>query len=122
MKKIQISTSQVKVEAYLSDSHTAGVIWDNLPLSGKVNTWGDEIYFGVPINKKEENPVDEVNIGDLAYWPDGNFFCIFFGKTPISTDPSIKPAGPVNIVGKVDGDPTELKKVSDGEEIQFDKV
>lgn len=121
MKKITITTPQVNVEAKLNDSKTAEAIWDSLPLTGSVQTWGDEIYFGIPVEEKEENPVSEVNVGNLAYWPDGRFFCIFFGKTPISTDSSIIPAGPVNIIGHLVTEPEVLRKVLDGEEIKIDK-
>ncbi len=110
-KKILISTEQVEMEATLNNSKTASLIWDNLPLSGIVNTWGDEIYFSIPVEASSEDAVDVVELGDIAYWPEGKCFCIFFGQTPASTAMEIKPAGPVNLLGRLEGEPELWKKV-----------
>lgn len=122
MKKIKIITTQLEMEAKLNESKTTEELWKNLPLEGTVQTWGDEIYFGVPVTAEEENSVSEVNVGDIAYWPDGMFFCIFFGKTPLSTDEAIIPAGPVNVVGSLLGEPTEWRQVPEGELIKIEKA
>ena len=117
MKKIQIITEKVQMEAELNDSKTAGMIFNALPIEAEVNTWGEEIYFSIPVKTSLENGVEVVKEGDLGYWPQGNAFCIFFGKTPASTDKEIKPASAVNPIGKILGNPHEWKKVSDGEKI-----
>jgi uncharacterized protein len=80
------------MEAELNDSKIAALIWEALPLSAAASTWGDEIYFAIPVKIGLENAVSVVREGDLAYWPEGSCFCIFFGKTPASTDTEIKPA------------------------------
>lgn len=98
--KIKIILDNKEVEAELNDSETAKAIYNTLPIEATFDTWGDEIYFSIPIKMKEENPVDTVELGTLAYWPPGNAFCIFYGKTPNSNG-GIKPASPVNIIGKV---------------------
>lgn len=123
MEKIKIITPQVEMEAELLENESAQAIWDNLPLEGEVNTWGDEIYFSIPVQLEPKDAVSSVNKGDIAYWPEGSSFCIFFGKTPISTDDNdIKPASPVNVMGKVLGDPKEWKKVPAGERIKLEKA
>lgn len=116
-RKIKIKVGKIEVLAQLNDSKIAGFIWNILPVSASVNTWGDEIYFTIPITAKLEKPVDTVEKGDLGYWPEGKCFCIFFGPTPISSENEIKPASSVEIVGKVTGDPTEFKKINSGETI-----
>ena len=121
MRKIKIITSEVEMEAELNQSDTAQAIWEKLPIEGKVKTWGEEIYFEIPVKKKLENGVEVVNEGDLGYWPEGNCFCIFFGKTPISTETEIKPASAVTIIGKLLGDPKEWKKVKAGQKIIIEK-
>lgn len=121
-KKIMIITEAVQMEAELNDSKTAGLIWEALPVSADVSTWGDEIYFAIPVTAGPENAVSVVREGDLAYWPDGRCFCIFFGKTPASTDTEIKPASPVNLVGRFNGDPNLWKKVSAGDKIMLEAV
>ncbi len=65
--------------------------------------------------------MDVVQKGDLGYWPEGNGFCIFFGKTPVSTESEIKPASAVNIIGRLLGNPEDWKKVKDGEKITINR-
>jgi len=122
LKKIMIVTETVRMEAELNDSKTAALIWEALPLSTAASTWGDEIYFAIPIKTGPENAVSVVREGDLAYWPEGSCFCIFFGKTPASTDKEIKPASPVNLVGRFSGAPELWKKVSAGSAIRLEAV
>jgi len=119
--KIMIKTDRVEMEAELNDTRTAGFIWEQLPLKGRVNTWGEEIYFGIPVNAELENAVSVVEKGDLAYWPEGKSFCIFFGRTPASTGEEIRPAGPVNPVGRLLGKPEDWKQVVEGSEITLAK-
>jgi hypothetical protein len=88
-----------------------------LPVKGRVNLWGDEIYFSIPLRLKLEAGQELVSIGDLGYWPDGNAFCIFFGPTLVSQGDEIRPASPVTVFGKVIGDATVFKKVAAGTKI-----
>ncbi len=119
-RRIKIKAGEVEVLAQLNDSEIAGLIWESLPISASVNTWGDEIYFPIPVEAKLENPVEVVEKGDLGYWPEGKCFCIFFGPTPISCKDEIKPASSVEIVGKLSGNPEEFKKVTLGETITLE--
>lgn len=121
VKNITITTEDIKVDASLNDSKTAQKIWDALPIEGRVNTWGDEIYFSIPVKVLLEDAKEVVSEGDLGYWPPGNAFCIFFGPTPASQGDEIRPASPVNIFGKITGDPKVFKKVSSGAKIIIEK-
>jgi uncharacterized protein len=116
-RKIKIVAGKLELEAWLNDTKTAAKVFEALPLTSAVNTWGDEIYFTIPVTAGAEDARDLVSLGDIAYWPPGKAMCIFFGKTPISRGDEIRPASPVNIIGKVEGDLKTLKKVKDGEEI-----
>ncbi len=112
------------VEARLTEESpgTAKKIWDALPVEARANTWGDEIYFGVPVDADPENPREVVELGDLAYWPPGKAFCIFFGRTPASRGDEIRPASAVNVFGKVEGDPKVFKKVRSGERVRIERA
>jgi len=121
VKKITITTGDFKVDASLNDSETAQKIWDALPIESRVNTWGDEIYFSIPVDVGLENAKAVVSEGDLGYWPPGNAFCIFFGPTPASQGDEIRPASPVNIFGKIIGDPKAFKKARSGAKIIVEK-
>lgn len=122
MKKIFISVEDINIEAELNDSKTAEKIWDLLPVEGRVNTWGNEIYFSIGEEIKLEDTANEVvSMGDLAYWPPGEAFCLFFGKTPASQGDDIRAASPVNIFGKVIGDLQVFKQVASGMKISIRK-
>jgi hypothetical protein len=116
-KKIRIITGKVEAEAELNNTRTAQAIWEALPIKGRVNLWGDEVYFSTPLSLKLEAGQELVSIGDLGYWPDGNAFCIFFGPTLVSQGDEIRPASPVTVFGKVIGDATIFKKVAAGTKI-----
>jgi hypothetical protein len=118
MKKIIISANKMDITADLNDSPTAQSIYDALPLNGSVNRWGDEIYFTIPVHLEQEpDAKQDVEIGDLGFWPMGDAFCIFFGRTPISNSDKPRAYNPVNIFGHVTGDATALKNIKSGTEI-----
>jgi len=116
-KKIRIRVGEIEAEAELNDTRTAQAIWEALPVKGRVNLWGDEIYFSIPFSLGLEAGQELVSTGDLGYWPEGNAFCIFFGPTPISQGDEIRPASAVTVFGKVIGDTTTFKKIAGGTEI-----
>jgi hypothetical protein len=101
---------------------TAQAVWDALPLEAQANTWGDEIYFSIPVEVEAENPREIVEMGDLGYWPPGSAFCIFFGPTPMSRGNEIRPASPVNVFGRVEGDPRVFKGVASGDSVRIERV
>tara|TARA_Y100000996_G_scaffold406171_1_gene382217 strand:- start:1456 stop:1824 length:369 start_codon:yes stop_codon:yes gene_type:complete len=119
MSQIKIEFEKISIDADLNDSETANKIKKILPLSSSINTWGDEIYFSVDVDVPEIDSKEIVELGDLAYWPPGNAFCIFFGLTPVSDDKGIRPASPVNIIGKILGDLEILKSVKNGEKVSI---
>lgn len=87
MKRITIVLGEIEISAGLYETDTASAIWNALPIKGKVNRWGDEIYFKIPLKLREEKEAREsVRLGELGYWPVGRAFCIFFGITPVSTE------------------------------------
>jgi len=123
-RKIKISTKDYEITAEMIDknSKTADAIWNSLPFESEVNTWGEEIYFSIPVKVGLENSQDVVDVGDIGYWPPGKAFCIFFGQTPMSEPGKIRPASPVNVFGKVTGDIEVLKKIKDGDKIRVIKL
>ncbi len=123
VRKIRIRAGTLTMDAELNASATATLIWNALPIEAAGQTWGDEIYFGIPVRAQEEKDAQAVvEMGALAYWPPGNAFCIFFGPTPSSRNKNeIRPYSPVNIVGKVLGDATKFKQVRSGTTIRLQR-
>jgi len=121
MKTILIKVNGVELEANLNDSRTAAAIWAALPITTRANTWGDEIYFSIPVKAGPEKGQEVVSVGDLGYWPPGSAFCIFFGPTPMSRGDEIRPASAVTVFGGVVGDATVLRKVGSGASITIER-
>ena len=110
-----IRAGEITVEAELNESATAMAILQALPLEGSATTWGEEIYFQIPVSHDLAPDAKEVvQLGDLAYWPQGQAFCIFFGATPISGPGEIRPASAVNLVGRLLDDPTKFLLIQAG--------
>ena len=110
--RIAIRIGTLSMEAELNETPTAQKIAAALPLRTSFNTWGDEIYFAIPVNADlDDSAQDVVEVGDLGYWPPGKAWCIFFGQTPVSQPGKIMPASTVNVIGKILGDATAFKAV-----------
>ena len=116
------SCGEVFAEFTGESPETARAIWDALPLEAKASTWGDEIYFSIPVDAEAEDPREVVEMGDLGYWPPGGAFCIFFGTTPASRGEEIRPASPVNVFGRVEGDPRVFTSVSSGALVRLERA
>jgi hypothetical protein len=119
--RIRIAVGALSVEAELNQTPTAEKVAAILPFTASFSTWGDEIYFPIPVDSPLDNSAEEVvQLGDLGYWPTGRAFCIFFGPTPMSSAGKIVPASAVNIIGKVIGDATQFKTVMHEREISLE--
>ncbi len=97
----------------LNDSDTANAIWLAAPFDSTTNAWGDEIYFEVPVKNKLENGKKVLEAGEVAYWPEGQALCVFFGPTPISKGKQPEAISEVSPVGKLVGDPRAFEVVGD---------
>ena len=113
MTNIRVTAGKITVTATLDDSKCAGVILDSLPIQSEARRWGDEVYFGIPVDAPEEDPQAEVPPGGVGYWPPGRALCLFFGEKPYS---------PVNIIGQIDGDPNVLADVKDGDTVHVERA
>ncbi len=119
---VRIKAGTVELQAKLNETRTAKALLQILPIKASANTWGNEIYFDVPFNMEIENGKQVVEMGDVAYWPDGPCLCLFFGTTPASRADEIRPASAVTVVGKILSDPKVLKSVRSGAEVTVEKM
>jgi hypothetical protein len=126
LKKIKIlsrAIGEVVAELFEERSpQTVKALWAVLPITARANTWGNEIYFSIGAKIARENADEVVEKGTIGYWPPGEAFCIFFGPTPASKGDEIRAASPVNVLGRISGDPEIFKKVQHGDEIVIDKA
>jgi len=123
MKRLVITAGNISLPAELNDSPTARQVWEALPLEGTASTWGDEIYFAIPVVAAEEPEARaDVAVGELGYWPPGHAFCIFFGPTPASSGPAPRAYSPVNVLGRVLGDATRLRAVRPGTRVRLERA
>lgn len=119
---LRVVTGSISARATLDGSRTARAVWEALPIEAPAQTWGDEIYFTIPVALPEEDAQAVVERGDLGYWPPGRAFCLFFGPTPASRGDECRPASPVNVFGRVDGDPTAFRTVRAGTRVRLERV
>jgi hypothetical protein len=122
MRRIRISSEDVVQTATLNDTATARLVWEALPFDVTASRWGDELYFTIPIEACAEREQATVSVGDLAYWEPGNAFCLFWGPTPTSYGEEIRPANPVTVFGKLDGDPLEFDEFRSGDRVRVDRA
>ena len=123
MRRLSITINDIELKAILFDTPTAEAIYNVLPINGHAQKWGDEIYFSIPVKMDEEAYArEEVEVGDLAFWPVGSAFCIFFGKTPVSRDNKPRAYSPVNVFGKIEGNLDVLKNVNSQSLVQVEKL
>ena len=100
-KKIEIAFQENKIEAVLNDTVTSKKLLKMLPIKSEVNLWGNELYFEIPLKADLENGKELMEIGNIAFWPSGNAFCIFFGPTPAGDGSQPRAISPVTVIGKI---------------------
>ena len=121
MNYIKITTGTTTIKAEVYNTTTAQEIIKSLPIESKVNRWGGEIYFTIPVSVPiEDDSRDALEPGELGYWPTGNAFCIFFGSTPASQGEECRATSNVNVFGKVVGDLSPLWDIEDGTEVMVE--
>lgn len=123
MNRIIISVGDTALQAELNDTPTARQVWEVLPIEGRANVWGDEIYFEIPVKASLESDArEDVEVGELGYWPVGGAFCIFYGPTPVSRGDKPRAYSPVNILGRVLDDATQLMGTPQGIQVRITRA
>jgi len=123
MNRITIEVDGITLNAELNDGETATRIWERLPFEASANVWGEEIYFAICVEIEEaEDARAELAVGELAFWPVGNAFCIFFGPTPVSEGDEPRAYSPVNVFGRITDDTAPLKGVANGATVRVERA
>jgi hypothetical protein len=123
MTRIRFDFGTLTLDAEVLDTPTAKAIAAALPISSSALTWGEEVYFEVPVKaKREADARAVVTPGEVAYWPDGHAIALGFGRTPISQGEETRLASPCNIFARALGDVKALAKVRAGARIKVTKI
>jgi hypothetical protein len=118
MTRIRFDFGTLSLEAELLDTPTARAIASALPLASAVLTWGEEVYFEIPVKvAREQGARAVVTPGEVAYWPEGHCIALGFGRTPISQGDETRLASPCNIFAKALGDVKTLARVRAGAKV-----
>jgi hypothetical protein len=123
MARVRFDFGEVQIEAETLETPTAEKILTALPLEATAQTWGEEVYFGVGVSAaREEGARDVVELGEIAYWPDGEAIAIGFGRTPVSRGAEIRLASPVNVWAHAKDDVRKLNGVRAGTRIAVGRI
>ena len=120
MSSINLKFSSYNIVIKLRPTPTANAIKSILPCKSIIKTWGEEIYFEMPIQKDlslDNDAKDVINFGEIAYWIEGKCIAIGYGKTPISQNNEIRLAAKTNIWGDAELNTKKLKNIKDGNEV-----
>ena len=119
MTKIRMKWPQGELTATLADTPTAKALVAALPAKSRANTWGDEVYFSLPVGVKLEPDAREVvDPGTVCFWVQGSSLALPYGPTPVSRGTECRLVTKVNVLGKFDGDPRKLATVRDGDAVE----
>src|SRR5215470_7627531 len=122
-RHIRLTVGSVQLVVELKPNKTADEIYAALPVEAPLNTWGEEFYFKLPgVKDYRETATSQVKVGDVAFWGAGQVLAIFFGRTPMSMGPDPVPADRVNIVGRIVGDATVLRRAMESPTIRVERV
>lgn len=119
---IRLSSDGTLVTVDLDGSELAEKIVEELPLESRVSTWGEEIYFPIPVESEPGSLTQDVEVGDVAFWHEGQSLAVFFGPTPMSEDEQPVPADDVELVGTVSSGLDELSGFRAGQAIEVEVV
>jgi hypothetical protein len=123
MARIRFEFATLTLEAELLDTPTAKAIAAALPVTSSALTWGEEVYFDVPVRvAREKDARAVVTPGEIAYWPDGPAIAIGFGRTPISRGDETRLASPCNVFARALGDVKALGAVKAGTQVKVSVV
>ena len=123
MARIRFDFGTLTLDAELLDTPTAKAIAAALPLTSSALTWGEEVYFDVPVDVKRETDARAVIVpGEIAYWPQGPAIAIGFGRTPISQGGETRLASPCNVFAKALGNVKTLSKIRTGTEVKVSAI
>ena len=122
-KIVRINVGNIKLYSELNDTNTAVKVYNALPFQGEGVLWGHELYFAMPIEVELASDAREVMaVGELAFWPPGNAFCIFFGPTPVSLSNEPRAASPVNPIGQILEGAEKLSEIKSNKEVLLEKT
>jgi uncharacterized protein len=123
MARIRFDFGTITLDAELFDTPTAHAIAATLPISSSALTWGEEVYFTVPVKvAREPQARAVVTPGEVAYWPDGPAIALGFGRTPISRGDETRLASPCNIFGRALSDVKVLANLAAGAKVKVSAI
>ena len=121
--RIRVSWSSDELTAELADTQTTSALKDALPVEARANTWGEEVYFRLPVSVGLDDDAQQVvEPGTVCFWVDGDALALPYGPTPMSHGDECRLASACNVLGSFEGDPRRLASIERGERIRVEQV
>ena len=121
--RIAIRWADQMVMATLENTPSASALLAALPCDSSANTWGDEVYFSVPVAcRLEADARQVVDPGAVCYWVEGRSLALPYGPTPVSKGSECRLVAKVNVLGRIEGDARALASIRDGDRIRVERV
>ena len=124
MNRFELVSGDITLEGRITDENprTAEIVIVSLPIEGEAVRWGDEFYFATALEIPEEHGRQDIEVGEVAFWPAGKAIAVFFGRTPVSVSDKPRAYENVNVFGKLEGNARSLGNVRNGDHILLQVV
>ena len=121
--RVRISWPADELIAELADTPTTAALTESLPLEGSANTWGEEVYFSLPLSVESEASARQVvDPGTVCFWVDGSALALPYGPTPVSRGDECRLVTACNVLGAVEGDPRRLQSINAGDQVRVEQA
>ena len=115
MPRVRIAWKGGEVNANLRETSSVKQLVAALPCEAVAQTWGEEVYFELPVKVALEPDAQQVvEAGAVCFWVQGSSLALPFGPTPVSKGDECRLVTRCNVLGKIEGDPRQLGKVKAG--------
>lgn len=121
-RSLRLTGNGETITLTLQEGNLTDEIFEVLPFETRISTWGEEIYFPVPVDVEPGELTEELEVGDVVFWHEGQSLCVFFGPTPKSNGNQPVPADKVEVIGTVKEGLEDLTNLEAGDDLSVEEA